>query len=165
MVLTRVPNSLSPPLQNGDTVDQHYLDAAREMIVAALGDRLASGVENFASLFRDDGVLETPFDGDETTSQIAGKANIRAMIRNLQGVVPLESPRSKAVHRTADDETVIHGYGGVVRNARTGRRFSRSYAAFAVVCEVRPALLREHACPLAPIPQPSKSWAGSASAR
>jgi ketosteroid isomerase-like protein len=127
------------------------MDAGREMIVTALGDRLAPGVDNFSDMFRDDRVLETPFDGDGTTSPVEGKPNIRAMLRGLEGVIFLENLQLKAVHQTTNDDTVIHEYDGVVRNERTGQRFSRSYKALAVVREGRLALLRERGGPLVPL--------------
>ena len=121
------------------------------MIVTALGDHPAPGVENFSDLSRDDGVLETPFDGDGTTSPIDGKANIRAMLRGLEGVISPENLRLKALRQTTDD-TVIYECDGVVRNERTGQRFSRGCIALAVVREGRLALLREHGGSLVPIP-------------
>jgi hypothetical protein len=53
------------------------------MIVAASGDHLAPGVQNFSDLSGEDGIPETPFDGDGTTSPIEGQANIRARLRGL----------------------------------------------------------------------------------
>ena len=129
-----------------------HLAAGTGLITHALGDRLAPGIESFSDLFHEDGVLETPFNGDGTGKPVEGRANLEAMVRSLDGVIFIESARTKAVHEGSDGRTVIYECDGVVRFEGTGQRFAHTYIAVLVLREGRISHLREYGGPLVPIP-------------
>ena len=129
-----------------------HLAAGTDLITHSLGDRLAPGIERFPDLLHEDVVLETPFNGDGTDKPVEGRADLEAMVRCLDGVVFIESARTKAVHEGTDGRTFIYGCDGVVRFEGTGRRFARAYVAVGVLREGRISHLREYGGPLVPIP-------------
>lgn len=128
-----------------------HLAAGTDLIIHALGDRLATGIEDFSDLFHEDGVLETPFNGDGAGEPVEGRVNLEAMVRSLDGVIFIESARTKNLHESRDGRTFICECDGVVRFEGTGQRFARGYVIVAVLRDGRISHLREYGA-LVPIP-------------
>ena len=66
-----------------------FLDAVKDLLVAALGSHLAPGVRDYMDLFADDGVLETPYVPPGSTSRLEGRPAIVAFLDELHGVIRL----------------------------------------------------------------------------
>ena len=128
-----------------------HFDALTQVLVEALGDRLAPGVSTFAELFREDGVLKSPFDGDGSTPPIISKSAINAMVESLAGTINFESAGLDTVHFGPDEHTVIGEYHSTFTMGPTHARFDRRYVAIATVHDGQIAELREYGGPLMPV--------------
>ena len=125
-----------------------FLDAARDLMVTALGARLAPGVADYLDLFCGDGVLETPFVSPGSTSLWEGQA-IAAFLGTLHGVIRLADFSLVAAYPAQDGVTTVLEYDGTVHLEQDGTRFRQRYIAVVTLRDGRIALWREYLNPLA----------------
>ena len=125
-----------------------FLDAARDLMVTALGARLAPGVTDYLDLFCDDGVLETPFVSPGSASRWEGQA-IAAFLGTLHGVIRLADFSLVAAYPAQDGATTVLEYDGTVHLEQDGTRFRQRYIAVVTLRDGRIALWREYLNPLA----------------
>ena len=128
-----------------------HFDVAVRAITAALGSRLASGIATFPELFTDDGVIETPFDGDGSTPPMRGRATMAAMVEALDGVLCFDELTVTQIH-DADASTVICEYEAILHRADLGSAFHRRYVSLMTLRDGRISHLREYGGPLMPHP-------------
>lgn len=122
-----------------------YLDAVKDLLVEALGPRLAPGVRDYLDLFTEDGVLETPY-APEATRRVVGAADLAEFVESLRGYVVLTEMRLRGNYPTGGDVVVLE-YDGQVRQPRAGVSFEQSYVAVIRTRDGRVALFREYSDP------------------
>ena len=128
-----------------------HFDVAVRAITAALGSRLASGITSFPQLFTDDGVIETPFDGDGSTPPMRGRAAMTVMVEALDRVLRFDEVTVAHVYDTGAS-TVICEYEAILHRADLGSAFRRRYVSVMTLREGRISHLREYGGPLIPHP-------------
>lgn len=126
-----------------------FLDAVKVVLVAALGDRLSPGVDDYMDLFSDEGVLETPYVPPGARSRWEGRAAIAAFLDTLHGVIRLADVRLTASYPAADGATVVLEYEGTVHLERDGTQFQQRYISVVQLAAGRIVLWREYTNPLA----------------
>ncbi len=125
-----------------------FLDAAKNLMVEALGARLLPGVADYLDLFCSDGVLETPYVSPGSPSRWEGPA-IGAYLAGLRGVIRLADFSLVAAYPARDGATTVLEYDGTVHLEKNGTRFRQRYIAVVTLCDGRIALWREYLNPLA----------------
>lgn len=125
-----------------------FLDAAKDLMVTALGDRLSPGVADYLDLFCRDGVLETPYVSPGSTSRWEGQA-IAAFLGKLRGVIRLADFSLVAAYPAQDGATTVLEYDGTVHLEKDGTQFRQRYIAVVTLRDGRIALWREYLNPLA----------------
>ncbi len=128
-----------------------HFDVAVWAITAALGGRLGSGINSFPELFTEDGIIETPFDGDGTNPPMRGRAAMTAMVEALDGVLRFDEVTVTRVY-DAEPPTVICEYEAVLHRADLGGAFQRRYVSVMTLRDGRISHLREYGGPLIPHP-------------
>jgi len=126
-----------------------FLDAVKVLLVAALGDRLSPGVDDYMDLFSGEGVLETPYVPPGAPSRWEGRAAIAAFLNTLRGVIRLADVRLIASYPAADGATVVLEYEGTVHLERDGTQFRQGYISIVQLAAGRVVLWREYTNPLA----------------
>lgn len=126
-----------------------FLDAVRDLLVAALGPHLAPGVGDYMDLFADDGVLETPYVPPGSTSRLEGKPAIIAFLDKLRGVIRLADFSLLAAYPAQDGITTVLEYDGTVHLEQAGTQFRQRYIAVLQLNDGRLALWREYTNPIA----------------
>lgn len=123
---------------------QPHLDEMRAMVVAALGDRLAPGVDDYSDLFADDAVLEVPFD---QKLRLVGRAAIDAHTRSLLGKIVLGPMTVTGRYLCGPDEMVVE-YNGFVDDLTRSVRFHQTYVGIFRSAAGRLTLWREYLDPM-----------------
>ncbi len=123
-----------------------FLDGTARMMCAALGDRLAPGVETYLDLFFDDAVAEFPYGRPIDGDRAEGKEAIAAYLEKRRGTAMQEKTTLTAAYGAGD--TVVLEYRGAFRAAQHHSHFVQSYIAVVVMREGRIARFREYANPL-----------------
>ena len=100
-----------------------FPDAVKRLLVAALGDQLSPGMDDYTDLFNDKGVLETPYVPPGAPSRWEGQAAIAAFLDALRGVIRLADVHLAASYPAADGAAVVLEYEGTVPLERDGTRF------------------------------------------
>lgn len=126
-----------------------FLDAVKDLLVAALGPQLAPGVRDYLDLFADDGVLETPYVPPGSTSRLEGKPAITAFLGELRGVIRLADLSLLAAYPAQDGITTVLEYDGTVHLEKAGTQFRQRYIAVLQLRDGRLALWREYTNPIA----------------
>ncbi|WP_210248947.1 nuclear transport factor 2 family protein [Methylobacterium sp. WL64] len=126
-----------------------HLDAVADLLIAALGDRLAPGVSDYMDLFREDGVLETPYVSEGSPARWEGRPAIAAFLQTLRGVVRLADFHLIDVYPAADGATVVLEYEGTVHLEQQGQKFRQRYISIVRTDHARITLWREYTNPLA----------------
>ncbi len=126
-----------------------FLDAVKVLLVDALGDRLAPGVDDYVDLFSDDGVLETPYVSPGAPSRWEGRAAIAAFLGKLRGSIRLADIRLTASYPAADGAAHVLEYEGTVHLERDGTQFRQRYISVVRLAAGRIVLWREYTNPLA----------------
>ena len=126
-----------------------HFDVAVRAITTALGGRLASDITSFPELFTDDGVIETPFDGDGSTPPMRGRAAMTAMVQTLDGVLRFDELTVTHVYDIGE-LTVICEYEAILYRADLGGAFRRQYVSVMTLRDGRISHLREYGGPLMP---------------
>ena len=124
-----------------------FLDAVKDLMVTALGARLSLGVTDYLDLFREDGMLETPYVSHGSPSRWEGPA-IAAYLGGLSGVIRLADFSLVAAYPAHDGATTVLEYDGTVHLEQAGTRFRQRYVAIVTVRDGRIALWREYLNPL-----------------
>ena len=124
-----------------------FLDGNTRLLRSALGERLASGIEDYLDLFRDDAVLEIPYGRTVDGERVEGKQAIAAYMERLRGTVTLDEMVLTAPPIEAGD-TVVLEYLGTVHAERNDVRFGQRYVAVVTLIEGRIASFREYSNPL-----------------
>ncbi len=125
-----------------------FLDAVKDLMVAALGARLSPGVDDYLDLFCHDGVLETPFVSPGSPSRWQGHA-IATYLVKLLGVIRLHDFTLVAAYGAQDVSTTVLEYDGTVHLLKNGTQFRQRYVAVVTLRDGRIALWREYLNPLA----------------
>lgn len=127
-------------------VTHPYLDAVTLLLVEALQERLAPGVDDYLDLFADSAVLETPY-APQPPRRIAGRDEIGLFVGSLRGHVEL-SDMVLTGRYEAPEGTVVLEYDGVVHQPRRRLTFSQSYVAVVRTDAGRVVLFREYSDPM-----------------
>ncbi len=125
-----------------------FLDAAKDLMVMALGTQLSPGVADYLDLFCQDGVLETPYVSPGGPSRWEGQA-IAAYLGRLSGVIRLADFSLVAAYAAQDGATTVLEYDGTVHLEQGGTQFRQRYIAVVPLRDGRIALWREYLNPLA----------------
>ena len=125
-----------------------FLDAAKDLMVTALGPRLSPGVADYLDLFCPDGVMETPYVSPGRPGRWQGEA-IGAYLATLSGVIRLADFSLVAAYPAQDGATVVLEYDGTVHLEKKGTRFRQHYVGIVTLRDGRIALWREYLNPLA----------------
>ncbi len=125
-----------------------FLDAAKDLMVTALGARLSPGVADYLDLFCQDGVLETPYVSPGSPSRWEGPA-IAGYLGTLSGVIRLADFSLVAAYPAQDGATIVLEYDGTVHLENSGTQFRQRYVAVVMLRDGRIALWREYLNPLA----------------
>ncbi len=125
-----------------------FLDAAKDLMVAALGNRLSPGVADYLDLFCPDGVLETPYVSPGSPSRWEGSA-IGSYLGTLSGFIRLAEFTLVASYPAQDGATTVLEYDGTVHLEKAGTRFRQRYVGIVMLRAGRIALWREYLNPLA----------------
>lgn len=126
-----------------------FLDAAKDLMVTALGARLSPGVADYMDLFCEHGVLETPYVAPGRPSRWEGTQAIAAFLGRLSGVIRLADFSLVAAYPAQDGATTVLEYDGTVHLEKDGARFRQRYIAVVKLQDGRIALWREYLNPLA----------------
>lgn len=125
-----------------------FLDAAKDLMLTALGARLSPGVADYLDLFCSDGVLETPYVSPGSPSRWEGPA-IGAYLGTLSGIIRLADFTLVAAYPAQDGATTVLEYDGTVHLEKNGTQFRQRYVAIVTLRDGRLALWREYLNPLA----------------
>lgn len=125
-----------------------FLDAVKDLMVAALGTRLSPGVADYLDLFCPDGVLETPYVSPGSPSHWEGPG-IAVFLGKLRGVIRLADFSLVAAYPVQDGSTTVLEYDGTVHLEKPGTQFRQRYIAVVTLRDGRIALWREYLNPLA----------------
>lgn len=125
-----------------------FLDAAKDLMVTALGPRLAPGVADYLDLFCPDGVLETPYVSPGSPQRWEGR-DIATFLGTLHGVIRLADFSLVAAYPAQDGATTVLEYDGTVHLVKPGTQFRQRYIAVVVLRDGRIASWREYLNPLA----------------
>ena len=97
------------------------------MTVAALGPRLAPGVDGYLDMFHDDAVFEFPYAAAEPRC-VAGKAAMAAYLATIEGTIVFERFDLDVCHPIEGGGMVLE-YRSQARIAASGLRFRQGYVA------------------------------------
>lgn len=125
-----------------------FLDAAKDLMLTALGARLSPGVADYLDLFCSDGVLETPYVSPGSPSRWEGPA-IGAYLGTLSGIIRLVDFTLVAAYPAQDGSTTVLEYDGTVHLEKNDTQFRQRYVAIVTLRDGRLALWREYLNPLA----------------
>lgn len=125
-----------------------FLDAAKDLMVTALGSQLSPGVADYLDLFCTDGVLETPYVSPGSPNRWQGP-DIATLLETLHGVIRLADFSLVAAYPAQNGATTVLEYDGTVHLVKPGTRFRQRYIAVVTLRDGRIALWREYLNPLA----------------
>lgn len=128
---------------SGSNGDEPHLANMKDMVVAALGDRLAPGVEVYTDLFTEDAVLEVPFDDG---LRVGGKAAIGRLVEALDGKTFLGPMTATGIYPSGD--VVVVEYHGPVEDRTRGVSFEQNYISIFRLRDGRLARWREYLNPM-----------------
>ena len=103
------------------------LQPVTEMTVAALGSRLAPGVDGYLDMFHDDAVFEFPFAAAEPR-RVEGKAAMAAYLATIEGTIVFEGFDLDVCHPIEGGGVVLE-YRSKARMTSSGVRFEQGYVA------------------------------------
>ena len=103
------------------------LQPVTEMTVAALGPRLAPGVDGYLDMFHDDAVFEFPNAAAEPR-RVEGKTAMAAYLGTIEGTIVFERFYLDACHPIEGGAVVLE-YRSQARIAASGVRFDQGYVA------------------------------------
>ncbi|WP_419827537.1 nuclear transport factor 2 family protein [Sphingomonas sp.] len=103
------------------------LQPVTEMTVAALGPRLAPGVEGYLDMFHDDAVFEFPYAPAEPR-RVEGKAAMASYLATLEGTIVFERFDLDACH-PIEGAGMVMEYRSQARLVATDERFEQEYVA------------------------------------
>lgn len=117
-----------------------------EMTRAALGDRLASGADEYLDMFHDDAVFEFPF-GVGGPVRIEGKPAMAAYLDKIEGSTIFDRFDLKAAYLIRDDGMILE-YRCEARAGRSETPFLQDYVCIARTSNGRITFYREYLDPL-----------------
>lgn len=123
-----------------------YLDTVKDLLIQALGERLAPGVPDYLDLFADDAVLETPYGLPDSRTRVVGRTDLAVFVESLRGYVELSDMTLRADYPSADGVVVLE-YDGTVRQPERGLTFDQRYIAVIHTRAGRVTVFREYSDP------------------
>lgn len=123
-----------------------FLQPVTDLIVAALGGRLAPGVVDYLDLFRDDGILQTPYVAAGSQMEWRGKAAIEKFLSSMVG--SMEQLSMNLTANLTTDRGAVLEYSGQIHRPDLSRSFHQDYVAILELGDGRLTVFREYSNPL-----------------
>jgi ketosteroid isomerase-like protein len=127
-----------------------HFDVAVTALTAALGDRLAPGITDFVDLFREDAIIDVPFDGSGTERPMQGRAALQQMTTSLRGILRFDEVTILELHDTHQRGTIICEYEALLHRSDLRGSFRRRYISVITIHGGRITHLREYGGPFIP---------------
>ena len=118
------------------------LQPVTEMTVAALGSRLAPGIDGYLDMFHDDAVFEFPYAAAEPR-RVEGKAAMATYLARIEGTIVFERFELDACRRIEGGGVVLE-YRSKARIVASGARFEQEYVAIIQTTRGRIGRYREY---------------------